>query len=279
MRSRRRLWGGLAAALVSLALVAAFWLHPSAQAAALGSVVRVGQGGAEARTMFFLHSGINPGDVVPVGEVVTVHGATLIQLVTGGTLRVAPGTEIEALAADVVELRNGRLYVDVPSAVPGMQRLTVRTRMGTIEHVGTQFEVTAGAQGVRIRVREGEIRLRAASNTHLAGAGTELLLSRAGPVVSRSVSTFGPEWQWVEALAPDYEVENRPLAEFLTWVARETGRRLDIVDDRARELSERTRLHGSVRGLTPIATLQAAMATTSLRLELQGETIRVSSGE
>lgn len=277
-RSRRRFWGGLAAALASIAAVAGFWLHENAQAAVLGSVIRLGHGGLEAHSLPFLHSSIHLGDTVRVGEVVTVHGPTLIALVAGGTLRVASGTVFEALGADSLKLQSGRLYVDVTTPVPGLRSLKVSTPMGTVEHVGTQFEVMVGPQGARVRVREGEVRVHNAGLSQTAAAGTELLLPRAGAVVRRSVAIFGPEWEWVEALAPDCDVENRPLAEFLTWVARETGRRLEFGDDRAREVAERTRLHGSVAGLTPLAALQAALGTTTLRLDLQGETIRVSSG-
>jgi hypothetical protein len=49
-------------------------------------------------------------------------------------------------------------------------------------------------------------------------------------------------------------------------------------DDRARELAERTRLHGSISGMRPDEALRTVFATTSLRYDLDGDLIKVSSG-
>jgi ferric-dicitrate binding protein FerR (iron transport regulator) len=225
-----------------------------------------------------MHGTLRPGDALRTAETVTVHGSALITLNTGGTLRIARGSIIRALNPYDIELLSGQLYVDLPTRVPRVPSFTVSTSLGSIEHVGTQFEVTTGAHELSIRVREGEVRVRRSTGTENAKAGTELIVPRSGLVVRRSVATFGRQWAWVEALAPDYDVENRPLAEFLDWAARETGRRLEISDTHARQLAEQTRLHGSVRDLTPVEALDAALSATSLRFELREDTIRVSSG-
>jgi hypothetical protein len=91
------------------------------------------------------------------------------------------------------------------------------------------------------------------------------------------MSTHGRQWSWVEALAPEFEIEDRPLGDFLQWAARETGRELQITDDRARSVVERTRLRGSVRGLTPLEALERVLRSTSLRFDLHEDAIRVSS--
>ena len=77
-------------------------------------------------------------------------------------------------------------------------------------------------------------------------------------------------------MAPDIDIENRPLQEFLEWVARETGRKLVMADDATRRQVGTIRMHGNVRGLTPMEALMAVMASTSLRFDLPAGVIRVS---
>jgi ferric-dicitrate binding protein FerR (iron transport regulator) len=152
-----------------------------------------------------------------------------------------------------------------------------------IEHVGTGFEVLSDDASVRIRVREGRIRLRAASraggnsNDVLADAGTELLAAPGGGIVQRPVPTYGNDWVWVASLAPTYEIEGQPLLNFLQWVSRELGRRLEFGDSAARDIAARTILHGSIREHEPLDALANVLATTSLRYEILGDAIRVNS--
>ena len=82
---------------------------------------------------------------------------------------------------------------------------------------------------------------------------------------------------WAESLAPDIEIENRPLQEFLVWFSRETGRKLVLADDTVRNQAASIRMHGNVRGLTAMEALSAVMAATTLRFELPEGVIRVSS--
>ena len=60
------------------------------------------------------------------------------------------------------------------------------------------------------------------------------------------------------------------------WFARETGRRLVIANDTTQRQIDSIRMHGSVRGLTPMQALKAVMASTSLRFDLPAGAIRVS---
>jgi ferric-dicitrate binding protein FerR (iron transport regulator) len=151
----------------------------------------------------------------------------------------------------------------------------VMTRVGIIEHVGTEFEVVSTDQAVRIRVREGLIRLLGSVGAVTAPAGTELLARPGGRLSRRSVATYGRDWMWTAALAPDYEIEGRRLADFLQWVSRELGRQPDFADAHVREVADRTILHGSVRGREPLEALAIVLATTSLSYEIWDDAIRV----
>jgi hypothetical protein len=78
-------------------------------------------------------------------------------------------------------------------------------------------------------------------------------------------------------MAPDFEIENRPVMEFLVWFSRETGRKLELADDEARRQTATILMHGNVRGMTTMEALSAVMAATTLRFELPEGAIRVSS--
>jgi hypothetical protein len=102
-------------------------------------------------------------------------------------------------------------------------------------------------------------------------------IDRNRTVTRRPMSTAGREWAWAELLAPEIEIENRPLQEFLDWFSRETGRKLELADEAVRVQTATIRMHGNIRGLTAMEALSAVMAATTLRFELPEGVIRVSS--
>lgn len=271
-------WGAIAAGLAAVVLIAVIGLRMLIEEPVLGTVARVEKGGLVGRGTVLPNRALGVGARLHAGDVLVAHSAVLVELKGGGTLRIASGTKFEAIATDGVALREGEVYVDLPPALARASTFVVRTPLGVVEHLGTQFDVATVDHDVRIRVREGRVRLRRGSETQTAEGGTELLVPDVGPTRQRSISTHGPQWSWIEALEPDYDIENRKLLEFLQWTARETGRRLSFGDDRARDVAERTRLHGSVHGLPPATALDMVLTTTSLRYEFEEDLIRVSSG-
>ena len=155
--------------------------------------------------------------------------------------------------------------------------MSVRTWAGTIDHVGTEFEVLSNQQVVRIRVREGRVQLRSESGRTLLDAGTQLTANADGSVVRKGIESYGEDWSWVAQLAPDYEIEGQPLLNFLQWAARELGRPVKFSDPHAREVAEHTILHGSVKGREPMDALSTVLSTTSLTYEIRGDTIWIKS--
>jgi len=79
--------------------------------------------------------------------------------------------------------------------------------------------------------------------------------------------------------ASTFDIADKPLSAFLTWVARQTGRKLVYDGPDAEALAHRVRLHGSIAGLTPDVALAAVLSTTSLRLQRSADDIlRVGLG-
>jgi ferric-dicitrate binding protein FerR (iron transport regulator) len=284
-RSNRRRWAlaSMAAALVLVAVTGIWFVRPTTAPTLFGSVDRA-DGGIDKRGALLRHLTLRAGDIVRAGDELMVGSdPVLIAIAGGGTLRIAARSAVDIMSSGEIRLEHGTIYVDMPPLPAVSASLAVSTKAGVIEHVGTEFEVMSDASSVRIRVREGRIRLRGApdalgqASVVLADAGTEVVATAGGPILQRPVATYGADWLWLAELAPSFEIEGQRLMTFLQWVSRESGRRLEFGDAQARETAKRTILHGMIRERSPLDALSNVLETTSLRYELRGDTILVNS--
>jgi len=220
---------------------------------------------------------MNPGASLRAGQSFDVRGDSLITLAGGGNLRLARASSIQVLASNAVKLERGEIYVDIPPGSRGSDRFMVVTPAGEFRHVGTQFAFAIVKGMTRLRVREGSVQWNATDGESTVNAGTELTIDQNRTVTRRPIPTAGRDWAWAESMAPDIDIDNRPLQEFLVWFSRETGRKLVLADDEVRKQTSTIRMHGNVRGLTAMEALSVVMAATTLRFELPEGVIRVSS--
>lgn len=277
LRIRRPRWVAFAAAAAIAAVTIALLVErPYIPSASIGSIAKLSGGGLEVSFGIFRRRKLVAGDALRVGDRFTTQAPVLVTFAHGGTLRIAEGTSAHVTASSQLSLERGLVYLDFSPQPTVSNSLRVITREGAVEHIGTEFEVMSSDQAVRVRVREGSIRFIGASSTLVAGAGTELLAS-GDKVSQRSIATYGHEWLWTVALAPDFEIEGRPLNGYLQWASRELGCHLVFADSQARDLADLTILHGSVRGHTPADALADVLATTSLTYEINGGTLWIRS--
>ncbi len=280
-RARPR-WLPLAAAASVLMLAAAigwnvFMTSGGQTGAVLGELARFDTPGIVESRYLQRDVTLASGAPLRAGQTLEVRGDSLVTLAGGGNLRVARDSSIQVLAANAVKLERGELYVDIPPGARDSDRFMVATPAGEFRHVGTQFAVAIVDGATRLRVREGSVQWHATEGDSTVDAGTEVTIERNRTVTRRPIATAGREWAWAESLAPDIEIENRPLQEFLVWFSRETGRKLVLADDAVRNQTATIRMHGNVHGLTAMEALSAVMAATTLRFELPEGVIRVSS--
>jgi ferric-dicitrate binding protein FerR (iron transport regulator) len=152
--------------------------------------------------------------------------------------------------------------------------VAVVTPLGTVRHLGTQFEVrlldphppAARADGaLRVTVREGMVEVRRDERSYQAAAGAVLTL-RAGGAVERDVAQpQGAPWEWTQRAAPPLPIEGTTLATFLAWVSRETGLPWRYADGALEESTHATLLHGSIEGLTPEEALAVVLPGCGMR--------------
>jgi ferric-dicitrate binding protein FerR (iron transport regulator) len=201
----------------------------------------------------------------------TLSGRVALTLPGDASLRVDAGSELILSAARSIELVAGTLYLDSGTAAAA-EPFQVTTPLGTVSDVGTQFEVAALDDGLRVRVREGAIRVDGTDARTLTGsAGEQVSLGADGSLERDFFLPFDSAWAWVETLADPPEIEGQPLMLFLDWVTRETGRELRF-DTPATESRARTViLHGSAENLTPMRALEVILSTTDFDYNLRGD--------
>ncbi len=209
-----------------------------------------------------LHSG---------GSVVTGSaGRAALRLAGGTAVRLDVDTSVRLESGTRIALARGALYVDAdPSSAP----VAVVTPLGTVRHVGTQFEVRmlpdpAAAErpgALRVTVREGAVEVAYDGVDYDADAGAQLTLRADGAIERDTAALQGAPWEWTQHAAPPFAIEGRTLAAFLAWASRETGLRWRYADPGLERVARETILHGSVVGLTPEEALSVVLTGCGLR--------------
>ncbi len=195
---------------------------------------------------------IHAGTVIETASAGAAGGRAAVRLAGGQSMRLDAETRVRLDSSSRLVLERGALYVD--SAARGS--VEVRTALGMVRDIGTQFEVRllAGPDGeepsLRVRVRQGSVVLERDGETHHAGLGEELRVDRDGALARATVPVHGPQWDWVLDTAPAPDIADQPLAAFLDWVSREGGWDVRYADDETARLASTTILHGDVRDLT-----------------------------
>ena len=218
---------------------------------------------------------LKSGDILaPGGQIETgPDGRAALSLSDGSSLRLDSGTRVRLAAGPVLDLDRGSVYVDSGAGHARRNSLEVRTKMGVVRDIGTQFEVRLRDDELWVSVREGLATLSRAGRSFAAPAGIRLVASVTGGVESRALPVLGPEWDWVLAIAPEFRIEGRTLGAYLDWVARETGWRVQFADPSIARDASTIILHGSVAGLRPDETPPAVLPTCGLRHRLSDSTL------
>ncbi len=277
-RRRERMWLLGAAAAAALVLAVALmlqWSPPVAHRGELAHVERI-IGGAEQATGDVWHALGKSRSTLGTGARLRTlaDGRVALALSGGESLRLAADTEVMLDAPGRLYVQRGTIYVD-SGPRPAASRLEIVTPGGTARDLGTQFELHVAGAALRLRVREGIVAIDRGGRSLTGNAGDQIAIDDLGSVSREAIATDSPAWQWAESIAPTPDMDGKPATMLISWVARETGRRLryesPIVEQRAATVI----LHGNIRHLAPLAALEAMLATTDLEYVLQGDTMEI----
>jgi ferric-dicitrate binding protein FerR (iron transport regulator) len=194
-----------------------------------------------------------------------MDGRVALHLGGGSSVRVDVRTRLRLISEDEIALERGAVYVDTTGAAASKTSLSVRTVLGTVRDIGTQFQVRASPETVQVSVREGVAVLDHRGRSHRAAAGTRLTMDDDGSVTSGPAPPFGEEWDWVQEAAPSFNLEGRRLGAYLAWIGKETGLRIEYAEPSIAADMSSVLLHGSIEGLRPDETLEAVLPTCGLR--------------
>jgi ferric-dicitrate binding protein FerR (iron transport regulator) len=265
---RTRRWGipAALAASVIVALVLGGRMLPMDRAPVATVAMTAGAG---------MQVHMRAGDIVYAGDSITTgkNGLSL-SFDNGLSLRLAANTSATLEAIDEVIVTAGTIYADTGSRARADRMITIRTDVGSATDHGTQFAVAYDSGAMSVAVREGSVEVDAPRGSFTAEAGEKLTLDNGGKARYTKLASHDSSWQWATALAPAFDIERRPVMDFLRWVARETGKELVFETDSARLAAMSTRLSGSVAGLTPVEAIEAVQPTIS-RFEFHVDEQRV----
>jgi ferric-dicitrate binding protein FerR (iron transport regulator) len=273
-RVRQRIW--LAAAASILLLVSGLWFNQTRMVmpgAVVASVERIAGtvSTSQPSTLAWLTGdrwqAVQPQQQLRTHEILeTDRDGRAALRIASVSLRLDHDTRVAFLAPDRIEVLRGAAYVDSGNRSSAEKQLFLETPAGAIRHMGTQYEVRVLSTGTRIKVREGRVELSDDSGVKEQLIAGEQLTVAADGTHTRAISVpHGADWTWTGDVAPSIDIEGRQLAQFLSWVARETGRRVVFVDPRAEAEAVAAILHGSVAGLRPEEAFEAVLPTTRLR--------------
>lgn len=276
-RRARRAAAWASGALAATVILAVAVLRPGAQTAPSPVVATLSHSSGP----LTIHAGQGgeTGQDLTAGAMVTTGHSGLAAFALGPnvSLRLDGQSRVRFESAGALTLEQGALYVD--SAAEDGQPLEIRTLHGTVTDVGTQFEVRLvpsehAETSLRVRVREGQVRVDGPGGARSAEAGQQLTVGSRG-FEAGLVASDDRGWEWAAEAAPPLEIEGLQVPAFLDWVARELGLHWSAVGPLDPFELEQIVLHGSIDGLTPVEALDVVLQGAGLGYRREGQRLEV----
>jgi ferric-dicitrate binding protein FerR (iron transport regulator) len=215
--------------------------------------------------------GLRVGEQLHTGA----DGRVALALRDGVSLRLDHDTSVALVSADRVDVTSGAVYIDSGVSGPSAARLQVGTPIGVVRHVGTQYEARILSSGTRIRVREGRVDVMPENGpSRTLEVGDQIVVSSRGVEERGRIEPSSTEWDWASNAAPEFDINGKPVRDFLAWAARENGVKVVFASPESAAEAQRAVLSGSIAGLNPDDALAAVLPTTSLKgTERDGELV------
>lgn len=173
-----------------------------------------------------------------------------LRMTGGQSLRIDTSSQLLVHSSNHVSLQAGGVYIDTNTAA-GSPPITVSTPIGVARDVGTQFQVRLAASVMIVGVRDGVVEVtQAGRQSHAVNKERFVELDATGKKSERVLSSDDPSWDWVETVAPEFEIQGASLQQYLAWYVRQKGVTLEWADDASQAKAARIELAGSIAGTT-----------------------------
>jgi ferric-dicitrate binding protein FerR (iron transport regulator) len=231
----------------------------------------------------------NSGDGrwIPLDAAGSLETGTQLRTGTGGqaALRLDDGVELRLDSRTLVvfedsqraRLERGAVYLD-SHAEPGRAPadFTLATPIGTVRHLGTQYQARIANEDLRVAIREGRVQVGTKAGDVQGAAGEQLTIGD-GRVERSELAAHAADWNWLATITPPFSLEGRSVDAFLAWAGRETGRTVVYGSPDVEQQARAVILSGTLEGLTPDEAVAAVLSTTSLQAALDGDRIRIEA--
>lgn len=216
---------------------------------------------------------MNVGDYIKTSK----DNRLLIKLDNGNVLRLDEHTEIQLLGRHEMALLAGAVYVDSDRATQN-NALEIKTDTATIRHIGTQYSVRLLQNDqVNILVRSGQVAFATDTIESEIDKGSEVTFSVTKIVDQKPISAYDNKWSWTQQIAEEFDIQGKNLVEYLNWVSQESGYPVQWDNSIDQSKSENIILSGSIRGLTPLQSLEVVLPTTRFGYNLSTNRITITS--
>lgn len=199
----------------------------------------------------------------------------------GGSIRIDENSRVEFTDDESVFLAKGKIYFDslpsslVARAVAGDAPVfTLRTDLGDIRHVGTQYMTEVGPDTLIVSVREGEVAIDGKFHEQNVLSGNKATMAGRQRPSTLNISRFGEAWSWVNRITPPIDADGVSDYEVLTWACREIGLEPDFTDS-AEAVARRSRAFGTIKA-EPADTLRARLLTANMDGKIEEGVIHIS---
>jgi ferric-dicitrate binding protein FerR (iron transport regulator) len=246
-RRRQLIVGVACAATLLVAFAASLFVGEHAAPAPAAHVV-MARGLSESTVPGAATARLNDGDAIATdATILTGPHASLALRYHGTDVRLKSDTVV-VVHRTRLQLTHGEIYVDAGPTPTHGAPLTIETRFGTLEHVGTQFLVAVTDDEMRAAVREGAIAMEAGGQrrTISAADGAHEAVVTADSITIKKIPAAGGSWAWVAAAAPTYLIDGATADAFLHWVARQLGAELHYADSATATHARLVTLHGDL---------------------------------
>lgn len=188
------------------------------------------------------------GQEIALGTTLETTGAgrAALRLSSGQALRVDRNTRVSFQGSDRLAMGTGAVYIDTQGEEQSGP-VSVETSLGTARDIGTQFQVRLSGSALLVGVRDGLVQVEPQDHDLFEViAGSQVRFSADGRNETEPLDTDNPDWNWIESVAPVFDMNGASLAEYLDWYARETGAELVWADDASRSAAARITLSGDL---------------------------------
>ena len=125
-----------------------------------------------------------------------------------------------------------------------------------------------------VGVRDGVVEVAQAGQQSLSVSKDRFVeLDMNGKKAERVLQTDDPSWDWVETVAPEFDIQGESLHRYLTWYAQQRGVKLVWADDVSKAKAERIELAGSIADTTLHESLLIVQQIAPFEFRIAGDTI------